>query len=493
MLLRGRNIKKESGILMALSSLPSPYYIGSLGEKAYEFIDFLRKTNQTYWQILPLCPLGEGNSPYKSYSSFAGEILYIDLRFLARDGYLKIADLPEASESKKTNYELAAKIKMPLLKKAAENFNTKNSEYIKFLKENDYWLNDYSTFMAIKEIYNNESFLHFPESLKYRMPMSIEEFREEQGEKIEFYKITQFFFFSQYFELKNYAGRCGIQIIGDIPFYVSFDSADVWENPQIFKLGRDLTPIQIAGVPPDIFSKSGQLWGNPIYDFAVQKKTNYVWWRKRLIHALSMYDILRIDHFRAFADFYTVPYGSIDAKCGAWEKGPGMRFWKSMEKYIGKERIIAEDLGGETIEVKRLVDESGFPNMKVLQFAFSSDLNNKFLPRHYKTNCVCYTGTHDNDTSLGWYHNATKKERAIFNSIVPNQFEEISLRLARYACASPAKMVIIPIQDYLCEGSEYRMNTPGTKTGNWEYRLNFSKLTDELCETVKAVCKGRNK
>ncbi len=479
---------------MPISSLPAPYGIGSLGEKAYQFIDFLSKSRQSYWQILPLCPIGEGNSPYKSYSSFAGEILYIDLHFLARDGYIKISDLPQSNQFEKTDYDIARKMKLPLLIKAVKNFDKSKAEYQKFLKENDFWLSQYSTFMAIKDVYKSGEFSHFPEPLKYRMPMAIEEFRQSHKKKIDFYKITQFFFFSQFFALKRYAMRNGIKIIGDIPFYVSYDSADVWENPQIFKLGRDLTPVQVAGVPPDIFSKDGQLWGNPIYDFSVQKKTNYVWWRKRLLHALSMYDILRIDHFRAFADYYTIPYGSSDARCGAWEKGPAMHFWEVMEKYIGKERIIAEDLGGETLEVKRLVEESGFPNMKVLQFAFSSDLNNKFLPRNYNVNCVCYTGTHDNDTTLGWYNKASRKEQVVFSRIVPQgKFTQIPLRLARFASTSPAKMVIIPIQDYLCEGSECRTNTPGTKKGNWEYRVDFKKLNDELCEVIKEICKGRNR
>ena len=340
---------------MHISSLPSPYFIGSLGIKAYEFIDFLSKANQRYWQILPLCPIGEGNSPYKSYSAFAGEILFIDLDFLVRDGYLKKEDLPENEQSPKTDYKKAKQMKLPLLKKAAENFDITKPDYKRFIKQNEDWLEPYSVFMAIKDKTGDKPFNEFPDGLKYRLPAVIQEFKEENKEDTEFYKITQYLFFKQYFALKNYAALKKIKIIGDIPFYVSFDSADVWENPEVFRLGRDMTPVQVAGVPPDIFSKEGQLWGNPIYDWDLQKKTNYLWWRKRLIHCLSLYDILRIDHFRAFADYYTIAFGSKNAKTGRWEKGVGLPFWKSMQNYIGSGRIIAEDLGGETPEVEKLV------------------------------------------------------------------------------------------------------------------------------------------
>ncbi len=494
MLLRGRNIRKESGVLMHISSLPSPYFIGSLGIKAYDFIDFLSKANQRYWQILPLCPIGEGNSPYKSYSAFAGEILFIDLHFLVRDGYLQKEDLPEDMKALKTDYKKAKEIKLPLLKKAADNFDVSKSDYKRFIKENEDWLEPYSLFMAIKEKNNDKSFDKFPDGLKYRLPVAITEFKEENSERIQFYKITQYLFFKQYFALKNYASMKHIKIIGDIPFYVSFDSADVWENPEVFRLGRDMTPVQVAGVPPDIFSKEGQLWGNPIYDWDLQKKTNYLWWRKRLIHSLSIYDVLRIDHFRAFADYYTIAFGSKNAKTGRWEKGAGLPFWKSMQNYIGSGRIIAEDLGGETPEVEKLVKDTGFPNMKVLQFAFDSDLQNKFLPRNYNPNCVCYTGTHDNDTTVSWYEKSNQKEKIIFEKIVPkDRLSSPCHRLIKYGMNSVAKLVIIPIQDYLCLGSEYRMNTPGTEKGNWEYRLDPSVLNEELIEKIKYLTKGRNK
>lgn len=494
MQLRGKSSKKrESGILLHISSLPCDYGIGSFGKEAYRFIDFLKKSHQRYWQILPLCPIGEGNSPYKSTSAFAGEILYIDIQLLAQDGYLDYDMLPENYDSDFTEYETAARIKLPLLRAVADNFDVNDSDYLRFIHNNDDWLNDYSVFMAIREKNGGACFTEFEDGLKYRLPGAIKEFVRENKETVRFYKITQYLFYKQYYELKKYAEKKGIKIIGDIPFYVALDSADVWQEPDVFRLGRDMTPTLVAGVPPDIFSEDGQLWGNPIYDWDRMKKDNYKWWRRRLLHNSQMYDVIRIDHFRAFADYYTIPYGSENAKSGTWEKGVGMNFWSSMRDITENLKIIAEDLGGETPEVEQLIEDTGFPNMKILVFAFNTDLQNKFLPKNYNNNCVCYTGTHDNETVQGWLDHISKKEKIIFSRTVPNSgYDSDVYNLISFGMRSKADTVIVPMQDYLCLDNSCRMNSPGTEKGNWIWRMKITDYDDNMAAKIKQLSRGRN-
>ena len=495
MLLRGRKakFKNTSGILLSLTSLPSDYGIGTLGREAYKFIDFLRQSRQTYWQLLPLVPFGKGNSPYSSASTFAGEILLIDIEMLVDVNLLNLNDIPQKEFPKNIDYKAVRKFKLPLLKKAAENFDVNDSGFLHFKKQNAYWLKDYCLFMALKDVFHGLPFYKWAEPFKYRMPEALTKFGENHSEEILFYEITQYLFYTQFFRLQSYAQKSGIKLIGDIPFYVSLDSADVWSNPQCFRLGRDMTPVLVAGVPPDIFSSDGQLWGNPIYDWEHHKKTDFSWWKLRLGHNALMYDVIRIDHFRAFADYYTIPYGAETAKSGKWENGMGMLFWNSVKKVIKGTEIIAEDLGGETPLVNKLVQQTGFPNMKVLQFAFSTDLKNPFLPKNYNRNCVCYTGTHDNDTTLGWLSKATDKERLIFSRLVTDEVDKNAvLRLIAYGMKSKAATVIIPLQDYLCLPTECRLNSPGTESGNWEWRYAAADLTQELCETIKNLTKGRN-
>lgn len=495
MLLRGKykKYKKESGILLPLSSLPSKYGIGSLGEEAYRFADFLKQAGQTYWQLLPLCPLGRGNSPYSSFSTFAGEILYIDLDFLANDGWLNKGDIHNKKFETTIDYNLVRKFKLPLLKQAALNFDTESSDFKSFKKENCHWLDDFCLFMAIMEGNLGVAFNKWETPLKYRFPDAIKSFIDTHQEEIEFYEITQYFFYTQFFALKNYCNKIGIKLIGDIPFYVSLNSADVWSNPENFKLGRDMTPVQVAGVPPDVFSKEGQLWGNPIYDWSFQKKTDFYWWSKRLEHYSFMYDVIRIDHFRAFADYYTIPFGSKNAKLGTWEKGVGMLFWNTVQPIIKNTEIIAEDLGGETPEVEELVKASGFPNMKVLQFAFSTTLKNPFLPKNFNKNCVCYTGTHDNDTTLGWYEKLSQKEKLLFEKLVPNDESGSPVfSLIAYGMNSKARIVIIPLNDYLQLPSKDRINSPGTFKGNWEWRYESGALSEDLIRTVLRLSDNRN-
>lgn len=493
MLLRGKNQKnaKKCGILLHLSSLPSEYGIGSLGREAYDFVDFLKNSGQSYWQMLPLTPVGKGNSPYSTISSFAGEPLYIDIRGLINDGLLSEEEVPFEEFSQNVDYKRVRDYKLPLIKKAAERFDTKSRAFEEFKKENAFWLNDYAMFSVVKRVYPKADFKDMDDGIKYRLPQSMERFYEKYKEEIERCKIIQYFFYTQYFKFKAYAGSKGIKIIGDIPFYVSLNSADVWSNPDCFRLGRDMTPVLVAGVPPDIFSQDGQLWGNPVYDWKNQKMNGYLWWKNRLKHNAKMYDIIRIDHFRAFADYYTIPFGAENAKSGEWERGPDRNFFDTVMPQISTE-IIAEDLGGDTREVEKLLKYTGFPNMKILQFAFDSDLKNAFLPKNYPKNCVCYTGTHDNDTSLGWYEKATPKEKLMFSRLVPaDKSNSAVLSLISYGMKSRARMVIIPLQDYLRLDSEGRMNTPGIPDGNWVWRFTEEAITEELIKTIKRLSAGR--
>lgn len=493
MLLRGKENKKEKGILLPVSALPSKHGIGNLGTEAYSFIDFLVATGQNYWQILPLVPVGKGDSPYSSISCFAGEILYIDLDMLVADGYLKKRDINFNTTQKNIDYKWVKKQKTACLKKAAANFNTDDKEFIEFLKKSKFWLEDFALFMAIKDSKCGLSFLKWEDGLKYRLPKDLEEFSQSHKEEILFYKITQYWFYKQYNRLRNYAKANNLKIIGDIPFYVSLESADVWANSEIFKLGRDMTPVKIAGVPPDVFSSTGQLWENPIYNWEYLKNNDYVWWRQRLIHNAAMYDAIRIDHFRAFADYYAVPAGSKDARFGNWEKGPGMAFWNSVMPYIKNTQIIAEDLGGENSKiVQDLITATCFPNMKVLQFAFDSDLNDPFLPRNFGYNCVCYTGTHDNDTTYGWYKNLSVKERIMFEKLVPRRkVNSPVLALIAYGMKSKAKIVIIPFADYLQLDSDNRLNVPSRPNGNWEWRFEKKDINEDLIKTVLKVSKRK--
>lgn len=494
MLLRGRQDKDlKSGILLALSSLPSPYGIGTLGKEAYAFIDFLKKSRQSFWQLLPLCPVGKGNSPYSSYSSFAGEILYIDLDFLIQDGYLTNEDINPTDFPKDTDYELTREFKIPLLKKAVKNFNKQNDDFLKFKIKNGHWLEDFALFMAISENEGTRDFSSWSEELKFRQKFALTDFKIRNSEQISFYEITQFFFYRQYENLKRYAFKNGIELIGDIPFYVSFESCDVWSNTECFRLGQDMTPVLVAGVPPDVFSRVGQLWGNPIYDWDYQKRTGYNWWKKRLLHNADLYDVIRIDHFRAFNDYYTIPFGAKNAIMGKWEKGVGMHFWDRVKPLLKNTEIIAEDLGGESEDVKQLITDTGFPNMSVLQFAFDSDSKDPFLPKNMNKNTVCYTGTHDNDTTLGWYKKTTNCERIMFEKFVPKISDCVSHNLISFGMKSKAKTVIIPLQDYLNLDSDCRMNTPGKPNSNWKWRYDTQDLNDTLANTIRNLSKNRNK
>lgn len=485
---------KESGILLHISSLPSKYGIGTLGEAAYRFADFLAETGQNYWQILPLGVTGYGNSPYQSASSFAGNPYLIDLELLAEQGLLQSSDYENIDWGKdpcRVDYGQLYFYRNKVLSLAAKRFDKSNRDYIRFCKENTFWLDDFALFMAIKEHFNMVGFDQWPTEYAHRERTTLEKFAKHHTEKTDYYKITQYFFYSQESALKKYLNGKGIRLIGDIPFYTAYDSADVWANPQLFLLDETLVPVDVAGVPPDAFSETGQLWGNPLYDFEAMAKDGYAWWARRLSRSLRLYDILRIDHFRAFESYYAIPYGSRDATEGKWVQGIGTDFFKSLK--IDKTQIIAEDLGIITDEVRALIDQTGFRSMKVLQFAFDGKDDNLYLTKNYQNgDCVVYTGTHDNDTTLGWFRNADLSIREQVLRRVPYAFTQPATHaLIRYAMESKADIVIIPIQDYLELGSEARMNTPATTYGNWEWRLSEDYKSLKLVKEIKRMLRYR--
>jgi len=481
---------------MPVFSLPSRYGIGTFGKEAFRFVDFLEKAGQSYWQILPIGPTSFGDSPYQSFSTYAGNPYFIDLDLLISEGLLsedEVSKVDFGSDPLSIDYGLLYQNRFPLLRLAFSRFE-RTDEYREFCRRNAYWLDDYSLYMAIKQREGDKGWTEWPKALRFREESALADAREELSSDISFYKFLQFVFSRQWHSLKAYANGKGIEIIGDIPIYVALDSADVWANTEQFQLGRDLLPSSVAGCPPDAFSEDGQLWGNPLYDWAKMKKDGYEWWCRRMGYALSVYDTVRIDHFRGLESYYSIPYGDKTAKNGVWKKGPGMALFKAFgEKLGGRLPLIAEDLGFLTDAVLSLLKKSGFPGMKVLQFAFDSREESDYLPHNYNSNCVVYTGTHDNDTSVGWYEKATQKEKLMFQNLLSDKpYKSVAHKLIKYGMESPARIVIIPLQDYLSLDSSCRTNTPGTDNGNWEWRFKSEMLNDELTQIIKGLSIGRN-
>lgn len=472
---------------MPLASLPSDHGIGDLVSSSFKFIDFLSDSGVDCWQLLPLVPLGKGNSPYYSVSCYAGEPLYIDLKELAKDGLLSISDIDYKYNKDYIDYDEVREKKYYYLFKAFKSFDSENRDFIKFQKENEFWLEDYAVFCTAAEEYGHLKF--FDDGLKYRLFDRLNEFKAINSEKISFYKTVQYFFYRQFFKMKAYAEKRGIKLIGDIPFYISDNSTELWQNPQYFKLNRDLTPSFIAGVPPDIFSKTGQLWGNPVYDFEVMKKDGYLWWKNRIEHQKKLYDIIRIDHFRAFANYYEISATEETALNGKWVSGPAEDFFKTLNKSIKLPPIIAEDLGGENDkDVQRLLKNTGYPGMKVLEFCFEKINDPKSVPKNFPYNCVCYTGTHDNDTVAGWFSKLSAKEKVLAGRYIDiNSSVPVSEQVIKYANSLNIKMVIIPLSDYLNLDSKARINTPGTPKGNWIWRANGEYLSKLVSDKIKRL------
>ncbi|MDE5990136.1 MAG: 4-alpha-glucanotransferase [Clostridia bacterium] len=481
--------EKKAGILLPIFSLPSKYSIGSLGKTAYKFIDFLKDCGQSFWQVLPLNPTIYGDSPYQSPSAFAGNHYFIDVDILVKDGLLD-KEFAEGfvRESERIDYGYLFESRLFLLKKAFEKFNINAKEYIEFKKENKFWLDDYALFMSIKEYNNNSEWSEWTDEEKFRK--NLPALRRKYAGSMEFWYFAQYEFFRQYAKLKKYANSKGIEIIGDMPIYVAYDSADVWANPQNYLLDKDLSPTLVAGVPPDLFSEDGQLWGNPIYDWKRMKRDKFSWWIDRLKVAYKLYDVIRIDHFRGFAGYYVVEKGEKTAKKGEWLKGIGSAFFEELNRQLPGAKIIAEDLGVITPDVRRLLHKTGYPGMKVLQFAFG-DENSDYLPKNIKSsNCIVYTGTHDNMTTPQWLDEISDREKDLFIKVCkPKKGEDLCDCLIRTAMLTKAKRAIIPMADYLGLGKEGRINAPSTTGDNWTWRLNKRYNSAKLREKIKALSK----
>ncbi|MBO5460925.1 MAG: 4-alpha-glucanotransferase [Ruminococcus sp.] len=492
-------MNRTSGILLPITSLPSKYGIGSFSKSAYDFVDWLKDAGQCYWQILPLVPTSYGDSPYQSFSTYAGNPYFIDLDVLVEEGVLteeecKATDFGDNETD--IDYEKIYNGRYKLLRKAYERSNiSQNAEYNQFVAENAWWLKDYALFMAVKDRFDGKPWTEWAEDIRLRYGYAIEYYHKELYFDIEFQQYMQYQFFKQWNALKAYANKNGINIIGDIPIYVAMDSADVWANPELFQLDENNVPIAVAGCPPDGFSATGQLWGNPLYRWDYHRQTGYYWWMGRLSHVFKMYDVVRIDHFRGFDEYYTIPYGETSAINGAWAKGPGIElFWK-MKEVLGDKMVIAEDLGYVTDTVRQLVKDSGFPGMKVLEFAFDSRDSgsaNDYLPHNYIENCVAYTGTHDNETLTGWFASILEEERTLARNYICDHHtpdKEMYWRFVTEAMKSHAAMCVIPLQDYLGYDNTCRMNQPSTVGINWRWRVTDKELSKELQKKIRELTK----
>ena len=488
---------REAGILLPITSLPGPYGIGCFSKHAYAFIDWLKAAGQTYWQILPLGPTSYGDSPYQSFSTFAGNPYFIDLEELVKDGVLTAAECGAADfgdDPRDIDYEKLYFRRYPLLRKAYERSGiSKNPEYQRFIADNSWWLSDYALFMAVKDRFDGAPWTEWAEDIRLRQAHAMDYYRRELYFDIEFQQYMQFKFFQQWTALRDYAHSRGIQIIGDAPIYVAMDSADAWSHPELFQLDENNIPTAVAGCPPDGFSAIGQLWGNPLYRWDYHRQTDYDWWMSRLWYCFQLYDVMRIDHFRGFDEYYSIPYGETTALSGHWEKGPGLELFQTMERRLGKHRVIAEDLGYVTDSVRQLVRDSGFPGMKVLEFAFDSRDSgsaNDYLPHNYIENCVVYTGTHDNETVAGWLTSITPEEHRLVRDYLCDWHtpdEALWKPFVALAMGSVARMCIIPLQDYLGYDNTCRINKPSTVGTNWRWRVTAEELTEALQADILAV------
>ncbi|MGM9589307.1 MAG: 4-alpha-glucanotransferase [Faecousia sp.] len=495
-------MSRSSGVLLSVTSLPSRYGIGCFSREAYDFVDWLVKAGQTYWQILPLGPTCYGpsdDSPYQSYSAFAGNPYLISLEALIKEGVLsrKECDAVDFGDNPgKVDYDKLHEHRLALLHKAYERSNiSQDPEYQQFLRDNNWWLQDYALFMALKDFFGGVCWTAWPQDIRLHWGFALDYYREKLYFDIEFQQYLQFKFFQQWLKLKDYANEKGIRIIGDMPIYVSLDSSDVWAHPELFQLDENNTPTAIAGCPPDAFAADGQVWGNPLYRWDYHRQTGFQWWISRLYQSFRLYDVVRIDHFRGMDEYFSIPYGAATAKDGHWEPGPGMSLFHALKASLGDKQLIAEDLGLMTETVRQLVKDSGFPNMKVIQFAFDAgDLGktNDYLPHNYDRNCVVYTGTHDNETVAGWFKGLKKKDKQLVREYMDDYHtpdEEFYRAVNRLAMASTANTCILPIQDVLGLDNSARMNVPSTVKTNWRWRLDGALLTREAQKELLELTK----
>ena len=485
---------RESGILMHITSLPGPYGVGTMGKHAFAFVDFLAEAGQRYWQILPLNPTGFGDSPYQSCSTFAGNHYLIDLELLAEEGLLEKEDLESVQwchSDTKVDFGLLYNSRLAVLKKAFTRHG-ETEDFARFRAQHDNWLPAFVAYMGLKDKFGGKPWYEWPEDVKRFGPDAISAAWEYLGKDgVQFYCFTQYLFFKQWFALRDYAHSCGLQIIGDVPIYVPLDSVEVWTNPHLFQLDENLDPKVVAGCPPDAFTADGQLWGNPIYDWDAMKDENYAWWIRRLDAAGKLCDVVRLDHFRGLESYWAIPYGDKTARNGKWVKGPGLDFIRALKQELPQLRMIAEDLGYMTQEVMDLREASGYPGMKVLQFAFDAREPSEYLPHTYTSNSVCYTGTHDNMTMGQWFDSVdadtvayaveymalTKEEGYVWGSI-------------RTVMSCVSDLAIIQMQDVLNLGSGGRMNFPGTLSdSNWTWRVNDGIMTPELAKRLRNLTK----
>jgi 4-alpha-glucanotransferase len=480
-------------MLLPVASLPSRYGIGAFSKEAYEFVDQLKRAGQTYWQILPLGPTGYGDSPYQSFSAFAGNPYFIDLTELIKEELLTEEECEATDfggDLRYIDYEKLYYNRYPLLKNAYARWKTQghtSKEAVEALGEES---SLYCFYMALKDHFEGKSWIYWDEDIRLKTPEAISRYEEELKEEVGLYAFLQMKFTEQWEKLKSYARENGIRIIGDMPIYVAFDSADTWSHPELFQFDEENNPLAVAGCPPDGFSPTGQLWGNPLYRWGYHKETGYAWWKKRMDYSFHLYDVVRVDHFRGFDEYYSIPAGSENAINGTWEKGPGIDFFQEMKKTFGELNIIAEDLGFLTPSVRELLKETGYPGMKVLEFAFNSWEESDYLPHNHTQNSVVYTGTHDNDTLISWYHGLSEADRRFADNYLntkDSSDEQISWNYIRVALQSVARLTIIPVQDYLGLGCEARINEPSTLGKNWRFRLLPGELTEEVLNRCREL------
>ena len=485
---------RASGILMPVFSLPSRYGIGSFSKSAYQFVDMLKKAGQKYWQILPLCPTSYGDSPYQSFSTYAGNPYFIDLEQLIEEKLLTRKECQACDfgdDPQDIDYGKLYENRFKLLRKAYERANVgEDQEFEAYRRENAWWLDDYALFMAVKDRFDGVAWNEWAEDIRLRWSNAMDYYRRELYYEIEFYSYLQFVFMKQWKKLKNYANINGIEIIGDIPIYVAFDSADAWANPELFQFDSENLPTAVAGCPPDGFSADGQLWGNPLYRWDYHRETGFDWCIRRIAYCSELYDVVRIDHFRGFDEYYSIPYGDTTARNGHWEKGPGIALFEAAKNRLGELNIIAEDLGYITDSVKKLVADSGFPGMKVLEFAFDSREKSDYLPYTYEKNSVVYTGTHDNETIAGWYAGLDKSDLKMctdYMNIDRIPGKEYHWDFIRLAMLSVSDLCVIPIQDYLGLDNCARINHPSTLGTNWRWRLAKGQLSASLLKEIREM------
>lgn len=488
---------RSGGVLVHPTSFPSPYGIGDFGAGAYEFVDFLVSAKQSLWQVLPLGPTGYADSPYQSFSAFAGNPLLISPDYLARDGYLEedvLREMPEFPKDK-VDYGWVIDYKERLLMQAFQHFRTAElldqvKKFEDFITQNAFWLDDFALFMALKRLFKDHDggvWNTWPKGIAKRTSKAMDMWSTRLEKEVRFHKFAQFLFFEQWLALKSYANDRGISVIGDVPIFVAFDSADVWANRELFYLDETGGPLVIAGVPPDYFSETGQRWGNPLYRWDVLAEQDYAWWVERLRMTFRQVDIVRIDHFRGFEAYWEIPAEEPTAVIGRWMKGPGDQFFRAMQRQLGELPIIAEDLGVITPEVVALRKAFQFPGMKILQFAFGGERNSNFLPHNFGRNCVVYTGTHDNETTLGWYRNASRDEQDHVRRYVARDGSDISWDMIRLAYSSVADMAVVPLQDVLTLDNKARMNYPGKTGGWWSWRYSADMLNYTVANRLAEV------